>query len=527
LAFSRSVASKLRDDVDTPTLRLRLCQKLLGATRLDHDGLEALRERLAQLTVDEQHYWVGTFYTLLMPGAERQQKAAYFTPPNLSRSILELAKQQGFDPLKHSVMDPAAGGAAFLSTIAAEMRVAGVTPTRALTRLNGMEIDSGLARLSESLIGHRLGKSVAQGSIVTCRDSLSLRECDQYDLVVANPPYGRLFLSSIIGNRWKPVCHPGHLNKYGLFTELSFRLVKPGGLVALVLPASFIGGPLYDKLRTFIRRKGQVSLLGMVDSRQDVFVDVAQDVAVVIARAGEAHDYKKVVTYGAFKSIGAFKPSSAARLPETVGAAWSASTATSGLVQGGATLADYGATVRSGYFVWNREKDRMVKAKRGKLTFPLIWAKNIQPGNLCEPAAKKRRGTDYVTFPEDGPGIVRKQAIVIQRTTNSLQPRRLVAARIAPKVLTDHGGFVTENHTIVITAPTVAQLNQILLLLNSAEVDARYRQKSGTASISVKLLRELDLPTPAALTKAQKSFPTKAVEEAYRLSLALPEKKTA
>ena len=52
----------------------------------------------------------------------------------------------------------------------------------------------------------------------------------------------------------------------------------------------------------------------------------------------------------------------------------------------------------------------------------------------------------------------------------------------------------------------------LCLLLNSKAVDACYRQLSGTASISVTLLRRLDLPSPQALKAALAR--NKNVEEA-------------
>ena len=64
------------------------------------------------------------------------------------------------------------------------------------------------------------------------------------------------------------------------------------------------------------------------------------------------------------------------------------------------------------------------------------------------------------------------------------------------------GGFVTENHTIVLTAESPKRLALAVKLLNTSAVDQRYRRVSGTAAVSVTLLRQLDLPTPAAFSAA-------------------------
>jgi adenine-specific DNA-methyltransferase len=480
-----------------------------------------LRRQLARLPRDERHYWVGTFYALLLPAAERRSKATYFTPPHLARSIVALACKHGFDIKKHTAIDPAAGGAAFLSTLASQMRVSGLDAASIAKRLTGVELDRGLAVLSETLIGDQLGTVIKKGAIVTVGNSLNRRSKMRFDLVLANPPYGRIALDATSKRQWKDVCHPGHINKYALFAKLCFELVKPNGLVGLVLPSSFVAGPLYDKLRAFLRQHGEILVLGSVAYRNDVFIDVDQDISVVILRAGQAHRVTTPVVFGAFERGQAFKAKTAADLPIEPKEPWVIPASVSGTVVGGATLDDYGVTVRAGYFVWNREKKRMFTRRRRKLHIPLIWAKNIRAGKLCSPKAKKRaRGIDYVNFEEESSAIVRKSALVMQRTTNNSQDRRLIAACVDPFVVQKWGGFVSENHTIVISGDDAATINALCALLNSKAVDARYRQLSGTASISVTLLRQLDLPSPQALTAAlaRNKNTEQAIEQAYSAS---------
>ena len=116
-----------------------------------------------------------------------------------------------------------------------------------------------------------------------------------------------------------------------------------------------------------------------------------------------------------------------------------------------------------------------------------------------------------------------KPAAVMQRTTNDKQPRRLIVAMVDPLVVSEWQGFVTENHTIVLTADDAERLELAVALLNTTAVDARYRRVSGTAAVSVSLLRQIDLPRPdffsAALVETCGDAET-AAEQAY---LAQPE----
>lgn len=512
----------------TPIRRVRICLGLLAGEPVE-GGLSEFASRLSKLGVNQKHYWVGTFYTLLLSPAVRRAQAAYFTPPNLSKALIRLVCERGFDPLRHTAIDPAAGGAAFLSTLAGEMRELGASPKDILRRLHGIEIDRGLARLSEALIADRADGVIATGSVVEVRDALRARHATTYNLVIANPPYGRISADALRGDVWREVCHPGHINKYALFAERCFRLAKPGGLVALVLPSSFMAGPLYGKLRRYMREKGEILTLGSVTTRNDVFVDVTQDVSIVVARAGTEHRAARAVSFGNVTGFGPFKSTFATTLPANPEDAWMLAGKQPGLAIGGATLADYSAVLRVGYFVWNRELERMSKRRSAKLDMPLVWARNIRPGAFCFPKAKRGGGIDFVRFDEESSGIVRTNAIVLQRTTNSAQSRRLIAARVSPSVIKKWGGFVTENHTLVITGPNVAALNALCFLLNSAAVDKRYRQLSGTASISASLLRSLDLPTPESLTEAIDALGLSeaAVERAYARGLPARKKLTA
>jgi len=500
LAHARSAAKYLRDRAQTAQARAEACLDLLSDIGSDA-RLEGFRRALHALPLDERHYWVGTLYTLMLPGKVRRSQATYFTPPAVADAVVDMAIRAGFDLSSDDVLDPAAGGAAFLSTLAGRMSIAELPPREVVHRLNGIEIDDGLATLSRRLIAERLGSPLPREVIVT-GDALRYPIPAAYGLVIANPPYGRMTLDDVQGNAWKRVAHSGHVNKYALFTELCFKHAKPGGIVALVIPSSFRAGPLYDRMRAFIRSQGEVLSIGSIAGRDGVFVDVAQDISVLVTRKGKPHASGAMVSFPIVGRTPTTEPAVEQALPEEAGDAWPLPAADPRDI-GGATLADYGVSARAGYFVWNREGDRLVeKLAQRQGGYPLIWAKNVRLHEDCRPAGKKNAKADFVTFDGDSSAIIKTAAAVMQRTTNDTQPRRLVAAMVDPAVVEKWGGFVTENHTIVLTANDPEKLRTAITLLNTAAVDQRYRRVSGTASVSVTLLRQLDLPKPAAFASA-------------------------
>ncbi len=485
-----------------------------------------LRAELNKLDVDDRHYWISTFYTLLMSAAARREKATYFTPPPIVRHLIGQAEKAGLDLETARIIDPAAGGAAFVSSLAGRMTELGCEPGDIRSRISGIEIDPHLALLGEALVRDRLRspRSGLNSRLIRIADSLTVNEAAKYDAVFVNPPYGRILgLGNDIPAEWRSFSAPGHVNRYALFMDLAFRMAKPGGLVATVTPSSFISGPLFEKLRENLRTRADVVRLDVLE-RKDVFHDVQQDACVSIFRMkGSAASTPKsfapkvgrVDRNWKFSEVGVVTT-----VDERLTSPWILPGEDSTFECCLARLKDYGVNPKAGYFVWNREPDRLQTGKKTGNAFPLFWGTNIQPGRPCLPQSKIGRGVDFVAFEEDNPGIIRRPSIPLQRTTNSKQPRRLVAAAVPRKVLRKYKGFVGENHTIALVPCRRANLSLLSRLLNSDAVDKRFRCVGGTSSVSIAALRNLPLPSPKHLRSAMKKADDfeVAVELAYSMS---------
>lgn len=136
LAHARSAAKQLYDPKHSLETLAGMCLDLLSKVGAD-ERLDGLRRALHALPIDERHYWVGTLYTLMLPSEVRRSQAAYFTPPPVADAVVKMAIATGFDLARDDVLDPAAGGAAFLSTLAGRMSIAALPPREVSHRLNG------------------------------------------------------------------------------------------------------------------------------------------------------------------------------------------------------------------------------------------------------------------------------------------------------------------------------------------------------------------------------------------------------
>ncbi|MGD0908896.1 MAG: N-6 DNA methylase [Candidatus Acidiferrales bacterium] len=549
LSELRQVAVTLKKSRLSP---LEICRTIIDGRALDLKT----RAFFAGLPENEKHYWISSLYALLMPAARRRKLAAYFTPPHLAQYAIDLLTAAGIQPGKDRILDPASGGAAFLVPLAA--RIAGRARQRGASAesilraiestLAGVEIEPDLAKLSKALLADLLGKEIRSAGR---RPSVSIKQADTlrlpapdvlYDAVIGNPPYGRVFRpTKAILKAFAPVITDGYVNLYVLFLEQALRLVKPGGVICLIIPMSFLGGPYFSSLRKRILETSHVLSLDPIDKRSDVFLDVLYDVCVLVLRKKGISARTPVPTSSLLMIGQPNRLLGNLDLPEQpTGRMWALpdEKQKDSLFQTGLeTLRDYGYVAKTGYFVWNREQHRYRVGKKPRPTeVPLFWAHNIKPGVRCKPYDSES-GADRIGFVKintDSTAVIHSDAIILQRTSNKRQSRRLIAAVVRQSTVPGERGFVGENHTIIIV-PDPAKKQKIPIamlcrLLNTAAVDARFRRISGSVSVSTKALNQLPLPTSAQIRAAFRSDAEdeRAVEVAYAASLkSVPRKSSA
>ena len=522
---------------------LQICRAIVDNRLIDPD----VRKFFAALPADEKHYWIASLYALRMRQARRRKLAAYFTPPHLARYAIDLLLASGIVAGKSRILDPASGGAAFLvplaERIAQDHRKRGAhaeTTMRAIeATLAGIEIEPDLGGLARALLSDLLRAEINGAGRPL---KLSIRTADTltldapkvlYDAIIGNPPFGRVFRpTKKVLKQFSAVITDGYVNQYTLFIEQALRWVRPGGVICLVVPMSFVGGPHFAALRKRILEATQVLRLDPIDKRSDVFLDVLYDVCVLVLRKRNGSEMSTRASSSLLQVDRAPRLLGYLDLPNSptdrIWALPDGAQADQLFCQGLATLEDYGYVARTGYFVWNREQHRYRTGLTPRPTeVPLYWAHNVRPNIICTP----RDGSDhpprvgFVKIVRGHTAIVDTDAIILQRTSNRRQKRRLIAALIRRSQVLGDRGFVSENHTILVLPDrkkkqTVA-LRILCRLLNTGAVDARFRRISGSVSVSTKALRFLPLPTAEAVRASfTLSVPDdEAAAMAYELSL--------
>lgn len=499
------------------------------------------------LPSDDKHYWIATYYALLMPQKKRRKLAAYFTPPQLAKYAIDKLRELGIHPGTSKILDPSSGGAAFLVPLAEAIALDGrkkqLNPRGTLDKIRetiaGIEIDKSLVRLSELLLADLLAAELSKTRrklriSITTGDTLETVEpTPTYDAVVGNPPYGRVFRpAKAVLSQYASVISDGYVNKYALFVQRAIAWTRPGGVICLIVPMSFLGGPYFAALRKHILEQAVVISLDPIEQRSDLFMDVLCDVCVLTLRrkgtlqVPSAPTSSLIGTHYPAQPMGTLDvPASPSdrmwALPDVAGNA--------NFFDGECSfLDDYGYVVKAGYFVWNREQHRYRVGQVPRTSeLPLYWAHNIKANCVVEPLVADptcKAPIGFVTLEKDSPVAITNDAVLLQRTSNRRQKRRLIAGMVYQRGVVGGCGFVSENHTILVIPKADVQqtvpLKTLCRLLNSAAVDARYRRISGTVSVSVKALRSLPLPPASRVVEAFATIPCddEAAEEAYRLT---------
>ena len=334
-----------------------------------------------------------------------------------------------------------------------------------------------------------------------------------FDVVFCNPPYRKMSSDEVLaaGEEYSDVVQ-SQPNLYGLFIALCVKLLRQDGHAALVTPTSFLTGKYFSALRKYLACEAEVLQIGMVSDRTGVFIDVEQETALTLLKRSASPHAQFATTVSLVARDGSYRSVGTCTLSST-GAAWTVPRTEADVAvlesmsRSPWRISDYGYRVRIGIFVWNRDQrstyfDQETGARdASEALFPLIWASDIATDFRLKFGVKANAHVEpsWVNFENtDHSGVVKSQAVVLQRVTSNDQPKRLIGAVVPTEFIQRHGGFVAENHVVVLeqVKPGFSPID-LARLLACAPIDRYFRCISGSTNVSAYELRHLPLPNPS------------------------------
>jgi len=536
---------KIHEEWELPPV-LPLLFKKFTVKRLDEAVLavaKAIGTAAAKLPVIEASYQLGNVYTSLLPETDRASAGVFYTPPSLSHRLIDMATDAGVNWATARVIDPACGGGAFLTPMGLKIAAAlGDRPAKEIlihiqTHLVGWEIDAFGGWLTQVFVEAALKDTIKKAGIrpkplVKIVDSLEipkLKENERFDLVMGNPPYGKLKLTSFIRERYKDSLY-GHPNYYGLFTHLALDLTRKGGMIALLTPTSFLSGEYFKNLRILIRQQSLPKEIDFVAIRKGVFEDVLQETMLTVYLKKPAiratvrvnlleiglNDVLQIATSGEFLlPLDLSAPWILPRTPEQV-------RPVKAMQNMGCILKDWGYKVSTGPLVWNRHKKQLFDKKEGPSFYPVVWAEAVTATGEFILRAEKKNHKSHFKFKEGDDWLVtKKPCILLQRTTAKEQGKRLIAAALPSQLLQHKKGVVIENHLNMIlplNGTPVVSPEVLAVFLNSRATNEAFRAISGSVAISAYELESLALPGPEELAGLEEIIRNGSNKEAIEIS---------
>jgi adenine-specific DNA-methyltransferase len=466
--------------------------------------------------VDASPTALGEAYVSALDRGTRLREGRHYTPEQLARVLWSEIEMAGYE--NGLVVDSACGGGALLLPPLRRLMRAADDPAAALAAvaqsIRGTDTDEIAVWMGNAILNAELlplwaavpeHRRPPLAQLLHVADGLAPAD-DRPLVVVMNPPYGRVRLSSEERGRWEESLF-GHANRYALFLHAAIERAAPGGLVAAIVPTSFLGGAYYQRLRRLIVREAPLERLTFVDARAGVFDGgVLQETCLAILRKGGR---SAPVACSQLSVNGSVELTELPRAPRPrVGPSpWLLPRHPNdrNLVRIAGTLdarlGDYGWKASTGPLVWNRHKPQ-IHAAPGPGRLPILWAADIDHSEIRrDPARDHQRW--IALRPQDEFMKTTEPALLVQRTTAPEQRRRLIATRLDADTLAAWGGaVVVENHVNVLRCSTPrSPLTAPLLerMLNTPTLDRLYRCLTGTVAVSAYELEALPLPAPQVI----------------------------
>jgi hypothetical protein len=292
------------------------------------------------------------------------------------------------------------------------------------TFLNDVEIDG--IELNNKIY-HSIKELVFKNNVkIYNTDFVKYQTENLYDLIIGNPPYF-VCKKSDIPKEYEEYIH-GRPNIFGIFIIHSLRLLKPGGILAFIVPKSFLNSLYYSKIRNYIKETCIIIKIEDYSLLND-FIDTDQATfgLVIQKNMTKTHITEPLFecNYSMVCNDNFIFTNNSTELKE--------------IFENSTTIKNMGLAVRTGQIVWNEVKKELTNNKEDTI---LIYNSNISKDNAFEiKVFKNDEKKQYITRD----GKIDPVLVVNRGNGNSEYKLNYALIKTAP--------FLIENHLNEIYSP--------------------------------------------------------------------------
>ena len=262
-------------------------------------------------------------------------------------------------------------------------------------------------------------------------DFLKFKPDKHYDLINGNPPYF-VCKKSDVPNEYEEYIR-GRPNIFGLFILHSLSMLNPGGILAFIIPKSFLNSIYYSQIRNYIKDTCSIVKIDDYSDLND-FIDTEQSTFGLIIQKNITQISVSECNYSILFNGNYIFTDDSTKLRE--------------LFEGSTTLEKMGLKVRTGQIVWNEHKNELTDNDEDTI---LIYNSNISNDNkFVIKQFKKDEKKQYINL------AGRIDPVLVVNRGNGNSAYKLNYALI------EKGPFLIENHLNEIYSPKKMEKKKLL-----------------------------------------------------------------
>ena len=368
--------------------------------------------KFSQLSID---------LTKLLSKSEKKAQGIYFTPQTIIECLINKILPHLSRTTNINILEPSCGSCEIIKAL--DNVFSGVSIT-------GIELNAE--------IYSEISKLTFKNSVnLLNSDFMSYNSVSFYDLIIGNPPYF-VCKKDIIPAKYAEYI-TGRPNIFGLFIIHSLQLLNPNGILAFIIPKSFLNSAYYANIRNYIKQTCDIIAIEDYEAVND-FIDTDQcTFGLIIKKLEKAR--LMIETSNCPYSL--MLNSNYIFTPNAL--------LLTSYFENATTIQKMGLAVKTGTIVWNEHKDLLTS---DELNTILLYNTNVTNDNKIKLTTfKNEEKAQYINIEGTTDPI-----IVVNRGNGnaSYNFKYALIEKLMP--------FVVENHLNMIYSPTPKKKSELIAL---------------------------------------------------------------
>jgi len=349
----------------------------------------------------------------------KKDNGIFITPNSIIQKLYNLIKEYIVDNVDYNILEPSCGSCQIVSFID--------------KLYNNINID---AIENNEIIFDKIKKELQFKNKINIifQDFIKYKTDKQYNLIVGNPPYVVIDKSCVPVEYDKYIT--GRPNLFGLFIIHCLSLLMNDGILAFIIPKSFLNSSYYSKIRNYMKQSGEI--INIIDFEKDGgFIDTQQStIGLIYKKSGQNNENPIECNYSIKFNNNFMFSGDAISLRK--------------ILEGSTTLSQLGLFVKTGNIVWNQRKSQLTDDNTKTI---LLYNSNIAKNNsitLMDFAKDEKK--QYINM--DG---INDTVIIVNRGNGNS------AYKLNYALVNGSQKYLVENHLNVIYSPTIRgnELNEL------------------------------------------------------------------